>query len=216
MRTCRMLMGAVALATLLVLSLVPLARTADEGFIKLFNGKDMAGFHFEPPALKDVIRVEDGVIIVPGKPNGYFYTDKSYRNYVLRFDWRYKRPENLKPGEDDKFAGNSGCLVHIQPPHRVWPRCVEVQGMNRDHGNIFAISGAKGKFTKNAEAQKQAIKPVGEWNTTEITSKDGHLSSKVNGIPISEGEGELREGPIGWQSEGAEIHFRNIEIKPLP
>jgi hypothetical protein len=25
----------------------------------------------------------------------------------------------------------------------------------------------------------------------------------------------LTEGPIGWQSEGAEIHFRNIRIKKL-
>lgn len=195
---------------------VPNSQSAEEGFVKLFNGKDMTGFLFEPAALKDVIRVEDGVIIVPGKPNGYFYTEKSYRNYVLRFDWRYKRPADLPPGQDEKFAGNSGCLVHIQPPHRVWPRCVEVQGMNRDHGNIFAIGGAKGKFKKYADAQKKAIKPVGEWNTTEITSKDGHLSSKVNGILVSEGEGELKEGPIGWQSEGAEIHFRNIEIKVLP
>jgi hypothetical protein len=195
---------------------VPNSQSAEEGFVKLFNGKDMTGFLFEPAALKDVIRVEDGVIIVPGKPNGYFYTEKSYRNYVLRFDWRYKRPADLAPGQDEKFAGNSGCLVHIQAPHRVWPRCVEVQGMNRDHGNIFAIGGAKGKFKKYADAQKKAIKPVGEWNTTEITSKDGHLSSKVNGILVSEGESELKEGPIGWQSEGAEIHFRNIEIKVLP
>jgi hypothetical protein len=212
----RSLLAVVGLASILTLSLVSNAPTAEEGFVKLFNGKDMTGFGFEPPQLKEVIRVEDGVIIVPGKPNGYFYTEKSYRNYVLRFDWRYKRPADLKPGEDEKFPGNSGCLVHIQLPHRVWPRCVEVQGMNRDHGNIFAIGGAKGKFKKDAAAQKKAIKPVGEWNTTEITSKDGHLSSKVNGIPVSEGESELREGPIGWQSEGAEIHFRNIEIKVLP
>ncbi|MCS7017363.1 MAG: DUF1080 domain-containing protein [Gemmatales bacterium] len=195
---------------------VPGTQSAQAEFVKLFNGKDMTGFHFEPPALKDAIRVEDGVIIVPGKPNGYFYTEKSYRNYVLRFDWRYKRPANLEAGQDEKFPGNSGLLVHIQPPHRVWPRCVEVQGMNRDHGNIFAIGGAKGKFKKYADAQRKAIKPVGEWNTTEVTSKDGYLSSKVNGELVSEGEGELKEGPIGWQSEGAEIHFRNIEIKVLP
>ncbi|GBD35227.1 hypothetical protein HRbin36_00334 [bacterium HR36] len=215
MRSRLLLVMAGLLAVSLAAHLSP-TQSAEEGFVKLFNGKDMTGFLFEPAALKDVIRVQDGVIIVPGKPNGYFYTEKSYRNYVLRFDWRYKRPENLAPGEDAKFAGNSGCLVHIQPPHRVWPRCVEVQGMNRDHGNIFAIGGAKGKFKKYADAQKQAIKPVGEWNTTEITSKDGYLSSKVNGILVSEGEGDLREGPIGWQSEGAEIHFRNIEIKVLP
>lgn len=212
----RVLLSTMGLLVLALAIQLTNSQSAEEGFVKLFNGKDLSGFNFQPPELNEVIRVEDGVIIVPGKPNGYFYTEKSYRNYVLRFDWRYKRPADLAPGQDEKFPGNSGLLVHIQPPHRVWPRCVEVQGMNRDHGNIFAIGGAKGKFKKYAEAQKKAIKPVGEWNTTEVTSKDGYLSSKVNGVLVSEGEGELKEGPIGWQSEGAEIHFRNIEIKVLP
>lgn len=212
----RVLLSTMGLLVLALAIQLTNSQSAEEGFVKLFNGKDLSGFNFQPPKLNEVIRVEDGVIIVPGKPNGYFYTEKSYRNYILRFDWRYKRPADLAPGQDEKFPGNSGLLVHIQPPHRVWPRCVEVQGMNRDHGNIFAIGGAKGKFKKYAEAQKKAIKPVGEWNTTEVTSKDGYLSSKVNGVLVSEGEGELKEGPIGWQSEGAEIHFRNIEIKVLP
>lgn len=212
----RVLLSTMGLLVLALAIQLTNSQSAEEGFVKLFNGKDLSGFNFQPPELNEVIRVEDGVIIVPGKPNGYFYTEKSYRNYILRFDWRYKRPADLAPGQDEKFPGNSGLLVHIQPPHRVWPRCVEVQGMNRDHGNIFAIGGAKGKFKKYAEAQKKAIKPVGEWNTTEVTSKDGYLSSKVNGVLVSEGEGELKEGPIGWQSEGAEIHFRNIEIKVLP
>jgi hypothetical protein len=36
---------------------------------------------------------------------------------------------------------------------------------------------------------------------------------KVNGVPVSSGKTELTEGPIGRQSEGAEIHFRNIVLK---
>jgi hypothetical protein len=55
---------------------------------------------------------------------------------------------------------------------------------------------------------------MGEWNTTEITcDANGMVSVKLNGVPVSSGQSELREGPIGWQSEGAEIHFRNILIK---
>jgi hypothetical protein len=210
--------GYVVLAALLVSSLGWVGQAADteEGFVPLFNGKDLSGFRVEPVQLAPLIRVEEGFIRVPGQPNGYFYTEKSYRNYLLRFDWRYKRPADLAPGKDWDFSGNSGCLVHIQLPHRVWPRCVEVQGLNRDHGHIFAIGGAKGKFTVDHAAQKKAIRPVGEWNTTEVLSRNGHLVSKVNGVLISEGDTDLREGPIGWQSEGAEIHFRNIKIKELP
>ncbi|MCS6850002.1 MAG: DUF1080 domain-containing protein [Gemmataceae bacterium] len=188
----------------------------DDGFTPLFNGKDLTGFKTILKGDGDPAKtwtVRDGVIICSGSPAGYFYTDKSYKNYVLRFDWRYARPANL--ADDKAFKGNSGLLVHIQGEHKVWPRCVEVQGMNADHGRIFAIGGAKGQYTVNKEAQAKAIKPVGEWNTTEVICKDGEITSKVNGIEVSTGKGELTEGPIGWQSEGAEIHFRNIRIKEL-
>lgn len=180
------------------------AGAQDEGFTSLFNGKDMTGWKFEvgkgDPA--KVFTVKDGKIVVSGSPNGYFYTDKSYKNYILRFDWKFIKD------------GNSGTLAHIQTPHKVWPRSVEIQGQQKDHGRIFAIGGAKGKFTVDKEAQKKAIK-MGEWNTTEIVSNNGKLSSKINGIDISTGEGELMEGPIGWQSEGTELHFKDIRIKVL-
>jgi hypothetical protein len=192
------------------------AADTDGGFIPLFNGKNFDGWKF---ALKDKAdpaktwSVKDGVIICTGRPNGYFYTDKGYKNYVIRYDWRYKRPEGLK--EDKDFNGNSGLLVHITGEHKVWPKCVEVQGLNKDHGHIFAIAGAKGTYSVDKDAQKKAIKPVGEWNTTEVISKDGELTAKVNGTEVSKGKGELTEGPIGLQSEGAEIHFRNIRIKEM-
>ncbi|HZT80833.1 MAG TPA: DUF1080 domain-containing protein [Gemmataceae bacterium] len=211
MRRTLLSRGLPLLALAAGLALLAPAAAADdkeEGFKPLFNGKDFTGFKFvigpkesEPGK---TFTVTDGVIVVSGKPNGYFYTDKGYKNYVLRFDWKYADPK----------GGNSGCLVHIQPPHKTWPKCVEVQGLQSDHGHIFAISGAKGQFTVDKEAQKKAIKP-GEWNTTEVISRDGELTAKVNGVEVSKGKGELTEGPIGWQSEGAEIHFKNIKIKEM-
>lgn len=190
------------------------AGAADDDFKPLFNGKDFSGLKFELKGDPEkTFSIKEGVIVVSGKPNGYFYTDKSYKNYVVVFDWKFARPEKLE--DDDKFGGNSGTLIHIQEPHKVWPKCVEVQGMNRDHGKIFAIGGAKGKFDFDGPALKQARHKVGEWNTTEITCKDGHITSKVNGSKVSDGEGDVKEGPIGWQSEGAEIHFRNLKIKEL-
>jgi hypothetical protein len=191
--------------------------TAD-GFEKLFNGKDFTGWKFVL-ANKDADptktwSVRDGVVICTGKPNGYFYTDKSYKNYVLRYDWRYARPSGLQ--DDSKFGGNSGALVHVQEPHKVWPKCVEVQGMNREHGKLLGVSGVKLSGAKFDQAAKdRATKPVGEWNTTEITCKaDGSIDAKINGTPVSSGMSALTEGLIGFQSEGAEIHFRNILLKP--
>jgi hypothetical protein len=180
-------------------------QAADEELVKLFNGKDLNGLSIEPKSASDTFKVEDGVIKVSGKPNGYFYTDKSYKNFVLRFEWRY--PE--KPG-------NSGLLVYIQTPHKVFPKCIEVQGAYGSHGQIFGIGGGKGKFTNDQAARKKALKPAKEWNLTEVISMDGKLTASVNGAKVSEGQAdELRDGPLGWQSEGAPIEFRNIVIKEL-
>jgi hypothetical protein len=187
----------------------------DEGFTSLFNGKDLTGWKTLVQGGGDGSKtffVKDGVLIVTGHPNGYFYSEKSFKNYVLHFDWRYKRPAGLK--DDESFNGNSGLLVHIQA-HRIWPKSVEVQGMNREHGRIFAISGAKGKYTFNAQALKKARHPVGQWNTTEVICRDGAITAKVNGVEVSTGTGELTEGPFGFQSEGSELHFKNIRIKTL-
>lgn len=219
MRFSQMLHRLPLLTGLAALLLIGAATAADDDkdFTPIFNGKDFSGLKLILQS-KDADptktwSVKDGVIECTGKPNGYFATEKPYKNYHLKFEVRYVRPKDLT--DDAKFGGNSGVLIHITGDHKVWPKCIEAQGMNKDMGNLFAIGGAKGSFKKDAEAQKKAIKPVGEWNLYEIISKDGELTTKINGIQVSTGKGELTEGPIGWQSEGAEIHFKNIKIKEL-
>src|SRR4051794_23049806 len=77
------------------------ARAADDGWTPLFNGTDLKGLKLQfsdkdkdaDPA--KTLSVKEGVLIVSGKPTCYFYTDKSYKNYILTFDWRY--PENGTP-----------------------------------------------------------------------------------------------------------------------
>jgi hypothetical protein len=212
-----------AVAALLVGLALTSPAADDKDFTPLFNGKDFTGWKFvlqkKDADPKDTWSIKDGVIICTGKPNGFLYTDKSFSNYVLVYDWLYKRPADLK--DDSKFLGNSGALMHIHDPEKgvvggVWPQCVEVQGMNRNHGQLYFLK-TKGSDPKYDQAAKdKATKPVGEWNTTEITCKpDGEISAKINGTPVSSGRSELKEGMIGFQSEGAEIHFRNIKIKQL-
>jgi hypothetical protein len=218
----RYLTLAALLAGTILLGTATAADKKNEGFTDLFNGKDLTGWkafmakHADPAKTWSV---KDGMIVCTGRPNGFLYTDGSYKNYIIEYDWRYKRPANL--ADDKKFMGNSGCLVDIQDPEKpamsgVWPECCEVQGMNRDHGLLLFIPRKIGKGTFDRAAKDKAVKPVGEWNTTEITCKDdGSISAKINGIPVSEGKGKLTEGHIGFQSEGAEIYFRNIKIKQI-
>ncbi len=199
---------------LLILAGSCLAPAAENDFQPLVHGTDPTQFLLVGIKPETIQIRDDGTIRLTGEPSGYFATKKSYKNYILRFEWMYERPEDLK--SDEEFKGNSGLLIHIQEPHKVWPKCVEVQLFNKDAGNTFAINGAKFDGRKDAEAQEKAIKPVGQWNLEEVTCKDGLISCTINGIPVARGVGATPDhGQIGFQSEGAPIQFRGIMIKEL-
>lgn len=193
-----------------------LLQDAEPGFEKLCNGKDLSGWKFEGHGqVEKAFAVDGDTVKCKGRPVGFMYTEKSYRNFTLRFDWKFVRPENLK--DDSKFWGNSGYLLWISGGKAldIWPRSIEVQGMWRDAGRILPIPrDVKCKIRHFEDDRKKAMKPVGEWNSMEIVAKDGTVVVTVNGARVAEvTECELKEGPIGFQSEGAEIHWRNIRIK---
>ena len=57
---------------------------------------------------------------------------------------------------------------------------------------------------------------MGQWNRAEIVAKDGDLVYFLNGTKILEAtNGSLTHGRLLFQSEGAEIFFRRIELHPL-
>jgi hypothetical protein len=203
------LVGAVSLSS-------ALGAGDDKGFKPLFNGKDLKGWKtFLKDQGNDVmtIVVKNGEIQVHGFPNGYFYTEKSYKNYIVRYSWTY--PKN----QPENSSMNSGLLLHIQEPHKVWPKSVEPQGRYKDHGKLFFIGFGKDdkKESKFDEAaQQKALKASDEWNTTEVTARgDGSIEVRINGTLVSTGKSELTSGPFGFQSEGARIHFKDIMIKML-
>jgi hypothetical protein len=67
--------------------------------------------------------------------------------------------------------------------------------------------------TFDREASKTVRKPVGEFNKVEIDVKGSDMIIKLNGEVVSTvGDCELTEGAIGFQSEGAETHWKNIRI----
>jgi hypothetical protein len=192
-----------------------------DGFTPIFNGKDFTGWkmHLEDKKADPAKTwsIKDETIICTGHPNGFIYTEKNYKNCVIRYDWMFPRPKDLT--DDSKFEGNSGCLVYIREPEKgvigVWPNCVEVQGMNKRHGELLFIPRKPGEGKYDIEARNKATKPVGEWNTTEILCQEGAITAKINSTEVSSGKGPLTEGMIGFQSEGSDVHFRNIKIKEL-
>ncbi len=59
-------------------------------------------------------------------------------------------------------------------------------------------------------------KPVGEWNRVEVIVDGGHLTYFLNGTQVNEAlECSLKEGRLLFQTEGAELFFRRIELHPL-
>ncbi|MGF1581866.1 MAG: DUF1080 domain-containing protein [Gemmataceae bacterium] len=186
-----------------------------KGFVQLFNGKNLDGWKFylrtkEEVDPKKTFVVKAGQLQVTGFPFGYFYTDKSYKNYVLRYTWKYPK----KQPKDTTM--NSGCLVHMQPPQKIWPYSVEPQCRYFDHGKFFFIGfNNRPKQTFNFITQRMALNPSYEWNYTEVVSKNGVVKVSINGIQVNMAKTQLTSGPIGFQSEGARIHFKDIIIKPM-
>ena len=59
-------------------------------------------------------------------------------------------------------------------------------------------------------------KPAGEWNRMEVICDGDSITNIVNGYVVNIGtKSSLTKGKILFQSEGAEIIFRKIEIRPL-
>ena len=189
--------------------------TPEDGFAPLVLN-DFQVFHGKKPGPTATWTSSGGSVHCTGKPRGYLHSRKSYKNFTLRLDYRFA-PSQDPAGSDQ---ANTGFLVYINGPHRLWPVCLEVQGKHVEMGHIKA----NGKATvidpagvRDDEAARQkARRPVGEWNSVEIVSRDGALSSFLNGTKICENKpGELREGAIGIQSEDFEVEFRRLRIREV-
>lgn len=158
-------------------------------------------------------REENGSIICSGNPKSYAHTKQPYANFVWRGEYRYvPRPD---AAADALEKSNTGFMIHIQEPHKVWPRSLEVQGRWDEICSIKSNGGVPDLVIEDAPEDRQAArKPVGEWNAVEIISKDGALTSFLNGQKICTSQpGELTSGLLGLQSELYEVHFRHLRIR---
>jgi len=94
--------------------------------------------------------------------------------------------------------------------------------MSKNAGDFYFIDGIEGKSdpkrTRGNNVKKLSMneKPVGEWNTYEIDVDGGSVELRVNGKVLNWATDVQKvAGKILLQSEGAEIHFRNISITPI-
>ena len=214
-------------ALLLLAANVALAQDSDitnslprarEMSVALFNQKDFSGWTFCMKDNADPLQtwsVTNGVIHCTGKPTGYLRTTQVYSNYFLTVVWRFVK---IEPKAD-----NTGILVHIQSPDKVWPQCIQVQGKHDHQGDLFLMAGAESKEHKGKDANTpiplsgdSVENLVGEWNTAETVCQNGKVISFINSKFVNEtSECTINSGFIGIQSEGGDIEIRTISFCPL-
>src|SRR3974390_2183327 len=79
----------------------PDAANKDDGFVPMFNGKDLTGW-VNVNCAPSTFFVKDIEIVTTGKPTGYLRTAKQYENFIAEFDWMHV---------NTKEVGNSGFFV---------------------------------------------------------------------------------------------------------
>ena len=192
------------------------AKSSEDGFVPLFNGKNLDGW-VNVNCAPSTWSVRDGMIVCTGKPTGVMRTTRQYENFILELEWRHivKR-------------GNAGLFVHSYPVTArgvPFTRSIEIQIMDGNHGDVFAIHGATLKpdpphprgWMRALPTEKHAYPAGGRWNHYRVESRDGHISLAVNGKVVTKAsECNPRKGYICLESEGSEVHFRNIRVKELP
>jgi len=199
-------------------------------FKDLFNGKDLSGW-VNVNTAPDTWTVRDGVLVCSGRPIGVMRTEKQYENFILHVEWRHMEAG----GNSGVFAWSEGTV----PEGSRLPRGLEVQMLELDwvnlnkqedgsprpiayvHGELFGANGLEVTPDNPRGSRSQSLenrcKGKGEWNTYDVVFVDGVVKLSVNGRFVNGvHNSSVRRGYLCLESEGAEIHFRNIRILELP
>ena len=202
----------------IILALVTI--NADSPWAKLYNGKDLSGWHVEGDGAKLSSWKTNGPIISCIKGSGYLARDEEYSDFELKLEYR------LPP------AGNSGIGIRFAPG--TWPSTdgMEIQLLDDaapQYKDLKPEQANASIYTFVAPTVR-AEKPAGEWNRIEIRCKGPEVRVKLNGKVTTQanmdeitspGKGKTplnkrpRAGLIGLQCHNDPVDFRNIEIRRL-
>ncbi len=190
-------------------------QAADGEFVPLFNGRNLDGW-INVNCAPETWTVRDGIIHCTGIPTGVLRTERLYENYILELEWRHM-----------KKGGNAGLFIHsdaITAVGQPFTRSIELQIMDGNAGDMFSIHGATMTPDKphpkgwiRSLPSENRMKPTGQWNHYRVESRNGTATLAVNGKVVTRGfHLNPRKGYICLESEGSEVHFRNIRICELP
>jgi hypothetical protein len=205
------------------------AETDDEGFVRLFDGKDLAGWTM---GADQSWVVDDGVIALQREMDGrehnfdYLWTKDKYGDFILELE--FKVPERA----------NSGVFLRTSDLRDPVYTGIEVQVSNSYDRARITRGGTAGAIYDCLAPTKNTVKPPGEWNHYRITCRDHLITVVLNGEKILQMDLDqwteprknpdgtpnkfpralkdfAREGYIGFQDHGRPVWYRNIRIKRL-
>ena len=172
---------------------------AEEGFVSLFDGKTLDGWHLVHDA-KFV--AEDGVLKLNGGL-GWLRSDKEYSDFILRLEFRF-----MKPKQD------GGVFLRAVKEGKNWPdRKYEVQCENSPR--MAMIFGTKHEL--DVKLVQKMLKPDGQWNDYEIKIVGPNIEVRLNGalVATSKSANALKRGYLGLHAENGAHEYRNLRIKEL-
>jgi len=201
---------------------VDAAKEKSEGFVALFNGKDLDGWVGDTKGYK----VEDiggaaAIVCQPGGTN--LFTKDEYADFELRLEFM------LTPGANNGIAlraPTEGDPAYAGFESQVLDNTAEqYKGLKewQYHGSIYGISAATAT----------ALRRTGEWNHQTITMKGRQVKVELNGVVIVDidldkaapggktvsghkVEGLARtKGHIGFCGHGDRVAYRNLRVKRI-
>lgn len=202
-------------------------QAGEDGFVSLFNGRDLTGWKV-PEGDNGHWKVVNGVIDYDARSEAKgakdLVSEQEYVDFELKLDWRIKETPWINPnvpyilpdgthargvdGKELKLAlpdSDSGVFLRdiktgkSQVNIWCWPiGSGEVYGYRTDPAMPASVRAG-------VTPRHQADKPVGEWNTFLITLKRDRLTVVLNGITVIENAelpGIPGKGPIAFQHHG--------------
>jgi len=186
----------------------------------LFNGNNLEGWQQAGPGS---FVVKDGMMRTDGGMGMLWYTREKIGHAIVRVVFKLTSKES-----------DSGVFIRIpEKPTEPWMpinRGYEVE--IGDWPDDYSCTGVLYTFTK---ALARPIKPIGEWNTMDITIDGPHTIVYLNGVKVTDfiegqpvpakpaGSHDPDRGPrpdsgfIGLQNHpGSEVYFKEVSVGPLP
>lgn len=180
--------------------------------IKLFNGKDQAGWSLINPDMPSGWTAENGILVnrapqEEGKPHKRYAnirTEQEFEDFNITLQTRV--PE----------AGNSG--IYLRGIYEV--QVADSFGKPLDAHNM---GGIYSRITPTEAAEK----PAGQWQTFDITLVDRHVTVILNGKKIIDNQpvrgctggalwsDQFRPGPIFLQGDHTSVDYRDIVLRPV-